>query len=355
MTFSETGLGNLLKSDLDHMLNLSEHSFRALTDSRILFTGGSGFVGKWLLSSLLHANKTFGLGMTFVVISRSKTRLLNELRLEDLSQIEVWEVDLQSEPDSSSPYGHGYSHMIHLATPTTKASGNDDVANLKSATINGLRLMINLAEKSISPPTLLHTSSGAVYGQEARLKKFIDETEVVTDPGALTEYGTIKLEAEEFVKKSTHEGKINGTNPRLFTFFGPHLSYDDYAIGNFLRDVTTSDVIKVKGHPQSRRSYLYPTDLVDVLLQLLVSPVKSPFNVGSKDEVTMAELASEIASHFMAKKIMYSLEDQIPNYYVPSIKTIEDKFNFTPSITLSEGIQKWIWWKKIQDLRNFTS
>lgn len=355
MALSETGLGNLLKSDLDHVLNLSEHSFRTLKNSRILLTGGSGFVGKWLLSSLLHANKTLGLGMTFVVISRSKTRLLNELRLEDLSQIEVWEVDLQGEPDSSSPFGYSFSHMIHLATPTTKASGNDDIGNVTSATMNGLQLMVNLAEQSTLPPTLLHTSSGAVYGQEGRSKKLINEIEVGSGIQTLTEYGAIKFEAEEFVKKSTLEGKINGTNPRLFAFLGPHLSYEDYAIGNFLRDATNSDAISVKGHPQSKRSYLYPTDLVHLLLQLLVNPVSSPINVGSGQGITMAELASEIASQFKGKKIVYSLEEQIPNYYVPSIKTIEDTFSFAPSITLSEGIQKWIWWKKIIDLRNFTS
>lgn len=353
MTLTPAVLGNLLKSDLDHSLNLSEHGFRTLKGSRILVTGGSGFVGKWFLSCLLNANNTFNLGISIVAVSRNKARLLKELNLGDQAQLDTWEVDLGAEPNGFSPHGYSFSHMIHLATPTTKASGNGDITNLKNSTINGLRIMVDIAQHSSCPPTLLHTSSGAVYGQKAKSNKFIDEGEASINREDLSEYGAIKLEAEEFVRKSTLEGKIKGTSPRLFAFFGPHLSYDDYAIGNFLRDAMSSDAIHVKGHPLSRRSYMYPSDLVHVLLQLLINPLSEPFNVGASQETTMVELASEIASQLRTKKIEYSLEEPIPNYYVPKINTIESRFDFAPSITLSQGIEKWIMWKKIQDLRRF--
>ena len=352
MTVTEVGVGNLLSADLNHLLNLAEPSFRALRGSRILVTGGSGFVGKWLVGNMLHANRTLNLDITFVVISRDKTRVLNELRLNNEGQLAVWEIDLSKEFNPISPFGSSFSHMIHLATPTTRASGNRELMNVRKATIGGLELMVALAERSSSKPTLLHTSSGAVYGQNARSNEFIAEGEVKRDQGKITEYGAIKLEAEEFVIKSTLEGKITGTNPRLFAFFGPHLSFEDYAIGNFFRDATDTGVIHVKGHPQTQRSYLYPTDLVHILLQLLVNPIQSPFNVGSKQQITMVNLATEIASHIKAKKITYGFEEEIPNYYVPMINTIENNFNFAPSVSLSQGIQKWVSWREIQASRN---
>lgn len=352
MTVTEVGVGNLLSTDLNHLLNLAEPSFRALNGSRILITGGSGFVGKWLVGNMLHANSTLNLNITLVVISRDKTRLLNELRINNESQLAVWETDLSKDFNPISPYGSSFSHMIHLATPTTRASGNREFMNVRKATMGGLELMIALAETSSSQPTLLHTSSGAVYGQAARSSKFIAEGEVKRDQSKITEYGAIKLEAEEFVIKSTLEGKIAGTNPRLFAFFGPHLSFEDYAIGNFLRDATDTGVIHVKGHPQTQRSYLYPTDLVHILLQLLVNPIQSPFNVGNKQQITMADLATEIASHVKAKEINYGFEEVTPNYYVPMINTIEKNFDFAPSISLSQGIEKWVLWRKIQAPRN---
>lgn len=351
MTVTEVGVGNLLSTDLNHLLNLAEPSFRALKGSRILVTGGSGFVGKWLVGNLLHANSTLNLDITFVVISRDKTRVLNELRLNDEGQLTVWETDLSKEFNPISPFGSSFSHMIHLATPTTRASGNREFVNVRKATMGGLELMVSLAERSSSQPTLLHTSSGAVYGQAARSSEFIAEGEVKRDQSKITEYGAIKLEAEEFVIKSTLEGKIAGTNPRLFAFFGPHLSFEDYAIGNFLRDATDTGVIHVK-HPQTQRSYLYPTDLVHILLQLLVNPIQSPFNVGNKQQITMADLATEIASQVKAKKITFGFEEVSPNYYVPMINTIEKNFDFAPSISLSQGIQKWVLWREIQARRN---
>ena len=353
MTIPETGLGNLLKSDLDHVLNVSEPSFRALQGSRILISGGSGFVGKWLLSCLLHANQTLDLKASIAVITRNRSKLLSEICLAQEGRLEILEVDLCDASSLTLPSGSYFSHMVHLATPTTKATGSNDFANLKGATLNGLKLMVELAEKSFSPPTLLHASSGAVYGQQARNNNVIGEYEVKRDQVSLSEYGAIKLDAEEYVALSTKNKKILGTNPRLFAFMGPHLSLEDYAIGNFIRDASKSGVIHVKGHPLSRRSYLYPTDLVHLLLQLLVKPVQSPFNVGSNKHITMTELATEIAGNLNLKKVLYNFEEITPNHYVPMVNTIETMFDFEPTITLSQGIQKWLWWQRIQDLRTF--
>ena len=123
MTVTEVGVGNLLSTDMNHLLNLAEPSFRALKGSRILVTGGSGFVGKWLVGNLLHANSTLNLDITFVVISRDKTRVLNELRLNDEGQLTVWETDLSKEFNPISPFGSSFSHMIHLATWQQKLGG----------------------------------------------------------------------------------------------------------------------------------------------------------------------------------------------------------------------------------------
>jgi nucleoside-diphosphate-sugar epimerase len=353
VTILETGLGNLLKSDLDHVLNVSEDNFRALQGSRILISGGSGFIGKWLLSCLLHANEVLDLKVSIAVITRNRSKLLSEICFAQEGHLEVLEVDLCNASNLALPSGTYFSHMIHLATPTTKATGSNDMVNLKGATLNGLKLMVELAEKSFSPPTLLHASSGAVYGQQARNKNVIAEYEVERDQVSLSEYGATKLDAEEYVTLSTKNRKILGTSPRLFAFMGPHLSYEDYAIGNFIRDASKSGVIHVKGHPLSRRSYLYPTDLVHLLLQLLVKPVQSPFNVGSNLHITMTELATEIAANLNVKKVLYSFEESTPNHYVPMVETIETKFDFKPTISLTQGIQKWLWWQRIQDLQEF--
>lgn len=353
MVIPETGLGNLLISDLDHVLNISEPSLRALKGSRILMSGGSGFVGKWLLSSLLHANQALDLKMSIAVITRNRSKLMSEIRIAHEEHLEIMQVDLCDTSGFNLPSNENFSHMIHLATSTTVATGSNDSANQKCATLNGLKLMVELADKSFSPPTLLHASSGAVYGKQARNYKVIGEYEVNRKQVILSEYGAIKLEAEEYVSLATRNKKILGTSPRLFAFLGPHLSYDDYAIGNFIRDASKSGVIRVKGHPLSRRSYLYPSDLVHLLLQLLVNPVLSPFNIGNKKHITMKDLATEIASNLKVEKVFYEFEETEPNYYVPLINTIESAFNFEPSISLTLGIQKWLWWKRIQELNNF--
>lgn len=56
-------MAGVLASDLDEVLTLTQGLWEPLRGARMLVTGGTGFMGCWLMESLLLANRRFALGI----------------------------------------------------------------------------------------------------------------------------------------------------------------------------------------------------------------------------------------------------------------------------------------------------
>jgi hypothetical protein len=57
------------RDDLDIILTKVGEDWKQLNHRRLLLTGGTGFVGKWLPSSFLHANRDLSLRARAVVVT----------------------------------------------------------------------------------------------------------------------------------------------------------------------------------------------------------------------------------------------------------------------------------------------
>ena len=66
---------NLPEEDLLHILH-NINSWDLIRGKRIFISGATGFVGKWLLSSLLYANSKLMLGIEIYILSRNSKNFL---------------------------------------------------------------------------------------------------------------------------------------------------------------------------------------------------------------------------------------------------------------------------------------
>jgi hypothetical protein len=65
-------LPSLSEADLDYMYTrLSSSEWAFFKNKRLFITGGTGFIGKWMLSALLEANKRLSLGCQIEILTRS--------------------------------------------------------------------------------------------------------------------------------------------------------------------------------------------------------------------------------------------------------------------------------------------
>ena len=339
MKLSRGGLGI---ADLDEVLVTVGESWNDFSDSKIVIFGGTGFVGTWLVSTLLHANQELDLGLEIVIPTRNIPAAMKKLRLDSHDPITLLEEDIRR----ASPFTFGPADFyLHAATPSVSTTGALDPAFVRDTTVGGARKILSHIATYPSFPNFLHTSSGAIYGSQPLGLERREEVDLSRGSENLSAYAEAKLETEELVRDATKGGFIRGANPRLFAFFGHHIALDQhFAIGNFLRDGLEGKQIQVFGNPNTVRSYLYPTDLTVWLLKLLVNPTLEPMNFGSDQSFAMLELANEISNMTSKRGVDLLNPNSMPSRYVPSIQNTKDMLAVEPKVTLADGLERWIKW-----------
>jgi nucleoside-diphosphate-sugar epimerase len=333
--------------DLAEILESSRARFEKLPSSKILVCGATGFVGTWLTSSLLQANEEMNLGLEIVIISRDADSAKKRLAPHPKDPLTIVTGDLAGVQNPLAALGHEFTHILHLATPTVAATGSlDDTRH--ASTVEGARNLVEYASKLSAPPVLVHTSSGGVYGKQPlsleRIEEGWDNKNLEIEISA---YGRAKLQAENLIGEASREGIVRAANPRLFAFLGPHLPLDaHFAVGNFMRDALEGTPISVEGNPSTTRSYLYPTDMTDWLLAILVEPHEEILHVGSRIPVHMSELAQKISEAFNRTPISYLGTDVPASNYVPETQVIQSIYGVNQRIGLVEAIVRWAKWLK---------
>src|SRR4051794_22257382 len=72
---SRAPVASLATTDLDHVVDLAADDLACFRGARILVTGATGFIGSWVVESVLHANRRLRLGIDLVALVRDPSRL----------------------------------------------------------------------------------------------------------------------------------------------------------------------------------------------------------------------------------------------------------------------------------------
>jgi dTDP-glucose 4,6-dehydratase len=337
---------NSLAKDLDHILTHTTDFWGELRGQRIFITGGTGFFGCWLLESFIWANDKLGLGASALVLTRNERALLKKaphLAAHPAIQFHIGDVRNFDFPEGE------FSHIIHAAASASTTLNNEDPLHRFDTIVEGTRHTLDFAVQCHAKKFLL-TSSGAVYGIQPADMSHVSEDYCgapdSTDPNSA--YGNGKRAAELLCIIYSDKYGIETKIARCFSFIGPYLPLDiHYAIGNFIRDGLNGDPIHVKGDGTPYRSYLYAADLAIWLWTILFKGESCrAYNVGSDEDITIAQLANIVAQCFENK-----LEVRvagIPNphkqieRYVPSTKRTQEECGVRQTLDLKEGIRRTI-------------
>jgi dTDP-glucose 4,6-dehydratase len=198
---------------------------------------------------------------------------------------------------------------------------------------------------------LLFLSSGAVYGRQPLDLSHLPETwEGAPQIGDSTSaYHEGKRVAELMGNIAATKQGLQFVTARLFAFIAPFLPLGThFAAGNFIRDAVTSNQIEINSGGGSIRSYLYGTDLCSSLWALLArGESMRAYNVGSEQEVTIKDLALEIANctNRNAEVVIHGVDNtENVNRYVPSVDRALKELGISQVVHLSEAISRTSAW-----------
>ena len=324
-----------------------------ISSAPILITGGTGFIGSWLVGVLNKMSDNTLIKNPIYVLTSDKAkaqRVFNDLNCKKIVIYTLEE--LKNQVLNKTVKGFGY--VFHGAT-STKYSTNDE-KNDFNRTLNFTAEILDMIKMSGSVPNFINLSSGAVYETPSNYIRFPETNSPIIETSSLTLYGKLKLKMEQMVISADSEGMVIGSNPRLFTFFGYGLPLNShFAIGNFVQSAAMTNKIEVDGSLQTVRSYLYITDLITQLFSLLTKPTLNTLHIGGAMPITIGELASQVSAHFNDCPIIASNKDVQPNYYLPEVEKTEKYLGVSEKISLDIGLKRWKEALKFENLNRQTN
>lgn len=341
---SNTSTTNPLSRDLDSVLECSRELWGDLRGSNMFITGGTGWIGSWLLESFCWANSRLNLHARATVLTRNPQAFVAsspQLALDPAITLTAGDVR-----SFQFPKGH-FSHIIHGASESSAKLNREDPALMFDTIIGGTRRALEFAA-ACGTRNFLLISSGAVYGPQPVDLSHVPET-FLGGPDTLDSHSAYpegKRAAELDCVLLGRSAGINMKIARCFAFVGPYMKLDaHFAIGNFIRDHLKGGPIVVQGDGRAVRSYMYMTDLVVWLWTILLKGAAAQaYNVGSEDAISIAELAQEVA-RVLRPPAQVEIEGRIAcgaasHRYVPSTKRAQGELGLRQQVSLQEAIRK---------------
>ncbi|MCX6391064.1 MAG: NAD-dependent epimerase/dehydratase family protein [Actinobacteria bacterium] len=335
-------------ADLDAVIECARDDLVALRGARIFVTGGTGFVGTWLLAALHHADRHLGLRIQVDVLTRDP----DEFAARQAALCE-WANPIRGDVTAIPPLGT-VDAAVHAATPASAAFNDVDPDGMRRVIVEGMECVLDRLAASGAIP-MLFTSSGAVYGPQPHDMTSIHEDyqtpSTVLDPRSAYAFG--KREAEELALAATAAGGPSLRLARLFAFVGPLLPLDaHFAVGNFIRDAIAGGPIRVAGEGTAMRSYMYAGDMTVALLAVLLRGQPGrPYNVGSAEAISIGDLARAVEDAVAPGcevDVAASRQSELPTgagyRYVPDVTRLRDELDVRCTVGLDDALVRTARW-----------
>ncbi|MBX3624850.1 MAG: NAD-dependent epimerase/dehydratase family protein [Rhizobacter sp.] len=332
--------------DLAHARSVVGERWQQLKGQRVFLTGGTGFVGKWLVATLIEADRHFQLGCRLTVLTRNPAAFRAEApALADRPCVELLPGDVRT----LSIEGRAFDRILHAATDVATSASDLDTFD---TCVEGTHRVLELARRC-GAKNLLLVSSGAVYGpQPADVTALLeDHPGSAQTPQATPAYTMGKKAAEWMAFAHAREHGLDLRVARLFAFVGPGLPLDKhFAIGNFLRDALAGRPIVIQGDGTPLRSYLHTADLAAWLWTILLDDRARGglYNVGGADAVSIRQLADCVlaatGSSSRVQVMQEALAGAAPSRYVPDIAKARRELALPEPIGLDESLRRTAAW-----------
>lgn len=331
----------------ENLLRFDRTICTALQNRRILVTGGTGFVGTWLLNTLLRNEREANLGLKVLVLSRDPSAFLAaNPQLASWKSMQMLEGDVRG----LDPSGIEVDLILHGATPASQHLNESSPLEMADIIIRGTQQVLNLAARC-GAKRFLFLSSGLAYGTQSSQCTAVTEA-MMGDLNSLDPkgaYGNAKHFAEHLCIQHGLAFGFEVCIARLFAFVGPLLPLDaHFAVGNFLRDGLAGRAIQVQGDGTPLRTYLYAGELSHWLWTLLAKGKPGEaYNVGSDEVVSIRELAEAVAIQCGVPVHVAGIPHagRLPARYVPDIQKAGD-LGLRPILNLEDSLRLTLAWHR---------
>jgi UDP-glucuronate decarboxylase len=303
-------------------------------ETRVLVTGGAGFLGSHLCERLLDA------GANVVCVDNYFTGTRHNIEnMLDHHRFEVIRHDV------TFPLYVETDQIFNLACPASPIHYQHDPVQTTKTSVHGAINMLGLAKRVRAK--ILQASTSEVYGDPSVHPQSEDYWGHVNPIGPRSCYDEGKRCAETLFFDYWRQHKMPIKVARIFNTYGPRMHPNDgRVVSNFIVQALLGRDITVFGDGLQTRSFCYVDDLVDGLIRLMNTPhdVTGPINLGNPKEFTVLQLAALVVELTSSRsRIVHRPRPQDdPRQRRPDISKASDLLKWVPQTPLDEGLRKTI-------------
>lgn len=301
------------------------------TGTKILITGGAGFVGANLVRKLAEAG-----GNITILDDLFTGKEANLAQVKAPYRLIVGSVTDRNLVDELVA---DVEIVFHLAARNIIASTRnpyDDFQTNIGGTLNVL-----LAARDHKIQRVVYTSTASVYGNPRHLPISEDEQISLLSPYAVSKYG-----GEGYCQAFYESYSVPVTVVRYSNVYGigqdPTNPYCG-VVSKFMQKAQKGLALEIHGDGQQTRDFTFVEDAVEATLAAALSPraVGEVFNIGSGIETSINTLAGQIARMYQLNlPILHIDRRDIDNIRrrVMNIEKIRRYLRWVPRYTLAQGL-----------------
>lgn len=300
---------------------------------KILVLGGSGFIGKYLVRTLIQNSEV----KEVVVVDDLSSALpdwydiATDQRGGGRKEYKVRFIE--STVENYAAFAESdFDQIYHLAAPVGPVGVLKKAGKISTEIVGDLSAMAMLALDCDCPITYISTSE--VYGKSAVFNQAEDLDKIVPSKYTVRlEYGVAKLLGEIMLDNLAKTSSLKYTTIRPFNIAGPGQNAAlGFVLPRFCQQVLNGEDITVYGDGTNRRTFTHVMDFVNATIAASnCGYYNTVFNIGNPDnQITIAELARKVLE--LGKRGKSPSKLSFVNPKTLHGDTFEEAWNKIPSI-----------------------
>jgi UDP-N-acetylglucosamine 4-epimerase len=304
-------------------------------NSRILVTGGAGFIGSHIVDKLIGADAD-----VTVLDNLDTGKMENMVQHKQNRNFHFVKGDIRSF-SKVKQLVKDVNAVFNLAAIASVERSVEDPLLVNDVNVKGT---LNLLKASLDGDVkrFIQISSAAVYGDAQKVPACED-----FNPMPLSPYAVSKLAAENYARVFNQVYGLETVCLRYFNVYGPRQAYNDYsgAITIFASDILGNRSPKIFGDGEQTRDFIFVEDVVSASMLALTekNAVGEIFNIASGKATTINKIV-QILQKLMGEKNLKpvhqeSREGDIRHSYA-SIEKARTVLGYEPMFSLENGLKK---------------
>lgn len=324
---------------------ISVKDIEKLRGKTLFLTGSNGLVGGNILSYLYYLNKTINLNLKIIAHSFSKPVFW----LPKDENITYLSSDLNAFDEKFY-----FDYLIHAATygQPRKVLENQ----IQTITLNTLTYIKLLEEALENKAKVLFISTSEIYGERRGGGIGIDESfnGTISTLSARSLYAESKRMAEVISKMFIDKG-LEIKIARLAIGYGPGVKLDDKRfLCEFIKKALNEKEIKMLDQGEAKRQMGYIVDVVEMLLNVLLSSKEVVYNISGlffEDKASKIIDIARIIAKELGVEVVLPKEDKslagTPAVVVLDIQKYINEFQKESFFPIEYGVKRSIEWIKL--------